>query len=270
MFGKRFHFDRSVPARRGAKWRNLLLIFSGLLFATIPMHAQSATIRVAAASDLQPLLPGIVTDFEHKTGKHVEISYGSSATLSTQILNGAPFDLFLSADLSFAQKVADAGLSDPPLPYAKGTLVLFARKDSPLQPLSLESLRSEKLHRLAVANPQHAPYGRAAQAAMDHMHLAAQLLPKLIVGENIGQTAQFAQTGNADAGLISLTSALSAPFRASGTYIEIPRGDYPPLVQGAVVLKHSTSAGYGQVLLEFLLAPDAQHAFQRGGLQPVN
>jgi molybdate transport system substrate-binding protein len=239
------------------------------LFAAAFAHAQSATVRVAAAADLQPVLPGIVTDFEQKTGRHVDVSYASSATLATQILNGAPFDLFLSADMGFAQKVADAGLSDPPLPYAKGTLVLWARKDSPVQPLALDSLRSAKLHRLAVANPQHAPYGRAAQAAIEHLHLTATLQPKLIVGENIGQTAQFAQSGNAGAGLISLTSALAPQFRESGSYIEIPREDYPPLVQGAVVMKRSAGAAYGQMLLEFLLAPPAQSAFARGGLQPV-
>ena len=215
------------------------------------------------------MLPQIVTDFEQKTGKHVIVSYGASATLATQILNGAPFDLFLSADLSFAQKVADAGLSDAPLPYAKGTLVLFARKDSPVQPLSLDSLRNAKLHRLAIANPHAAPYGRAAQAAIEHLHLTAALQPKLVIGEDIGQTAQFAQTGNADAGFISLTSALSAAFRESGTYVVVPHEDYPPLVQGAVVLKHSAGAAYGQMLLEFLLSPASQSAFARGGLQPV-
>ena len=240
-----------------------------LTLASAFAPAQSATLRVAAAADLQPVLPQIVTDFEQKTGKHVVVSYGASATLATQILNGAPFDLFLSADLSFAQKVADAGLSDAPLPYAKGTLVLFARKDSPVQPLSLDSLRNAKLHRLAVANPHAAPYGRAAQAAIEHLHLTAELQPKLVIGEDIGQTAQFAQTGNADAGLISLTSALSAAFRESGTYVVVPPEDYPPLVQGAVVLKHSSGAAYGQMLLEFLLSPASQSAFARGGLQPV-
>jgi molybdate transport system substrate-binding protein len=101
------------------------------------------------------------------------------------------------------------------------------------------------------------------------MHLTAELQPKLVIGENIGQTAQFAQTGNADAGLISLTSALSAAFRESGTYVVVPQEDYPPLVQGAVVLKHSAGAAYGQMLLEFLLSPEAQSVLARGGLQPV-
>jgi molybdate transport system substrate-binding protein len=241
----------------------LLIALPGLL------AAQSATVKVAAAADLQPVLPSIAAEFEQKTGKHVDISFASSATLATQILNGAPFDLFLSADLGFAQKVTDAGLSDAPVPYAKGALVLWARKDSPLQPLSLESLRSDKLRRLAVANADHAPYGRAAKAAIEAMHLTAALQPKLVVGENIAQTAQFAQTGNADAGFLSMTSAVTAQFRSQGSFVAVPQQDYPSLTQGAVVLKHSPGAAGGQMLLEFLLSPTTQAKLSALGLQPV-
>jgi molybdate transport system substrate-binding protein len=241
-----------------------------VLAAACPLLAQSATVRLAAAADLQPVLPSIVADFEKQTGKHVEVSYASSSTLATQILNGAPFDLFLSADLGFAQKITDAGLTDAPVPYAKGTLVLWARKDSPLQPLALDSLRSTKLRRLAVANPDHAPYGRAAKAALEAMHLTQALQSKLIVGENIAQTAQYAESGNVDAGLISMTSAVTSKFGSEGSYIVIPPPDYPPLTQGAVVLKHSPGAAGGQMLLEFLLSPAIQNSLPAHGLQPVN
>jgi molybdate transport system substrate-binding protein len=189
--------------------------------------------------------------------------------LATQILNGAPFDLFLSADMSFPQKVADAGLADPPIEYGEGTLVLWARKGSPVQPLTLETLQSSKLHRLAVANPDHAPYGRAARAAIEHLHLTAALQSKLIVAENIAQAALYAETANTDAGLISLTSASTDKFRSEGSYVLIPRDAYPPLAQGAVVLKHSPGAAGGQMLLEFLLSPAQQQQLAQRGLQPV-
>jgi len=245
------------------------LLFA-LAFVATSVLSQSATVRVAAAADLQPVLPGVLADFEKQTGKHVEVSYASSSVLATQLLNGAPFDLFLSADMGFAQKATDAGLADPPLEYAEGTLVLWARKDSPVQPLSLDSLRSSKLHRLAVANPEHAPYGRAARAAIEHMNLTAALHPKLVVAENIAQAALYAETGNTDAGLISLTSASTDKFRSEGSYIVVPRDAYPPIAQGAVVLKHSPGAAGGQMLLEFLLSPAQQKHFAQHGLQPVN
>jgi molybdate transport system substrate-binding protein len=246
----------------------MLAVFSALVAPC--SQAQSATVKLAAAADLQPVLPPILADFEKQTGKHVDVSFASSATLATQILNGAPFNLFLSADLGFAQKVTDAGLSDAPVPYARGTLVLWARKDSPVQPLSLDSLNSARLRRLAVANADHAPYGRAAKAAIEAMHLTQALQPKLVVGENIAQTAQYAQTGNADAGLISLTSAMTPAFGSQGSYVVVPAQDYAPLTQGAVVLKRSVGAAGGQMLLEFLLSPAMQAQLPSRGLQPVN
>ncbi len=129
---------------------------------------QNSTLKIAAAADLQPVLPALIEEFEQQSHQKVEASYASSATLATQILNGGPFGLFLSADLSFPQKVAAAGLADSaePIPYARGTLVLWARNDSPVQPLSIDSLRSPALRTVAVANAEHAPYGRAAKAAI--------------------------------------------------------------------------------------------------------
>lgn len=250
--------------------RLTLAFMIALLSFLTPSHAQSMPVKLAAAADLQPVLPLVLADFEKRTGKHVDVAYASSATLATQVLNGAPFDLFLSADMGFAQKVADAGLSDAPLQYAKGTLVLWARKDSPVQPLMLESLRSDKLRRLAIANPDHAPYGRAAKAALEHMHLAHALQPKLAIAENVAQAAQFADSGNADAGLISLTSAMSAKLASEGSYVTISQDDYPALVQGAVVLKHSRGAAGGQMLLEFLLSPEVQAKLAQRGLQPAS
>ena len=185
------------------------LFLAVVVLTSFSCNAQeNDTLKVAAAADLQPVLPALIEQFEKQSHKKVEASYASSATLATQILNGGPFGLFLSADLSFPQKVVGAGLADSgePIPYARGTLVLWARNDSPAQPLSVDSLRSPSLRTVAVANAEHAPYGRAAKAAIEKLGLTDALKGKLVVAENIAQTAQYADSGNADAGLISLTS----------------------------------------------------------------
>ena len=223
-------------------------------------------LRMAAAADLEPVLPPLLEEFQKKTGRKVEAAYGSSATLATQLMNGAPFGLFLAADLSFPQKVIAAGLahSTSPIPYARGTLVLWARNDSAMQPLRLESLRDPKLRTLAVANPEHAPYGRAAQAAIEKLGVTDTLKGKLVVAENIAQTAQFADSGNAQAGFISLTSALTPRLSASGKYIVVPKDAYPPLLQGAVMLK--AHAGGAQQFLDFLLSPATRKKLAAHGL----
>jgi molybdate transport system substrate-binding protein len=229
--------------------------------------AQQNTLQVAAAADLQPVLPALIEQFEKQTHTKVVASYSSSATLATQILNGGPFGLFLSADLSFPQKVAAAGLSDSPIPYARGTLVLWARNDSPVQPLTIDSLRSPALRTVAVANPEHAPYGRAAKAAIEKLGLTDTLKAKLVVAENIAQTAQYADSGNADAGFISLTSALTPRLSGDGKYVLIPEDSYPPLVQGAVVIKQAPAAQVARQFLDFLLSAPVRKQLAAGGLK---
>jgi molybdate transport system substrate-binding protein len=230
---------------------------------------ERSSFKVAAAADLQPVLPALIDEFEQQTHHKVDASYASSATLTTQILNGGPFSLFLSADLSFPQKVIVAGLADSaePVPYARGTLVLWARNDSPVQPLSLDSLRSPSLRTVAVANPEHAPYGRAARAAIEKLGLTDALQGKLVVAENIAQTAQYADSGNADVGLISLTSALSPRLSSSGKYVEIPQDSYPPILQGAVVLKQGPDAAEAHQFLDFLLSPPIRKQLAERGLK---
>ncbi len=193
-------------------FRRAFLILLVLAAIQSALAQENGTLRIAAAADLQPVLPALIDQFEKQTNKKVEASYASSATLATQILNGGPFSLFLSADLSFPQKVVAAGLADSaePVPYARGTLVLWARNDSPVQPLSIDSLRNPSLRTVAVANAEHAPYGRAAKAALEKLGLTEALKGKLVVAENIAQAAQYADSGNADVGFISLTSAADA------------------------------------------------------------
>lgn len=242
-------------------------LFLFLVFAPL---ASAQTLRLAAAADLQPVLPQLLTEFEKQTHTHVDASYQSSATLATQIQNGAPFDLFMAADLSFPQSVISEGLadSDKLIPYARGTLVLWVRNDSPFRELSVNTLRDPALKMIAIANAEHAPYGRAAQASLKSLGLYDQLKTKLVIAENIAQTAQYVDSGNAQAGLISLTSALSERLKATGHYIVMPRDSYPPILQGAVILKNSSNRGTAHQLLDFVMSPPVQKELAARGLEP--
>jgi molybdate transport system substrate-binding protein len=253
--------------------RFLLSLFG--LACLLPAAAQTP-LRIAAAADLEPVLPPILAQFEQATGIHAEATYQASAMLTTQIQNGAPFDLFLSADVGYPKRLIDAGLADAagtadsstPIVYARGTLVLWTRKDSHLAP-SLDLLRSPDLKRLAIANPDRAPYGRAAVAALTSLKVYDTLKPRLVTAENISQTAQFVDSGNADAGLISLTSAMTPRLTASGTYFIIPRELYPPIEQGAVIVSKTTQRAQVHKLLDYLLSASIQAQLVKSGLMPA-
>jgi molybdate transport system substrate-binding protein len=234
--------------------------------------AQSAAkeIHVDAAADLQTVLPTLAAAYEHATGVKLKVSYGSSATLATQIINGEPADIFLSADYTFPEKVVAANLADTgsPIPYAKGTLVLWARKDSPLQPLHLEALTDARVKTVAVANAEHAPYGRAAMAALDKLKLMDQVKPKLVVAENIAQAGQFVESGNAQVGLLSLTMASSPHFVEIGTYVLVPNV-YPEIRQCGVVMRKSDKRAEAHAFLDWLTSPAIQSSLPKMGLTPV-
>ena len=246
------------------------------LLLTASAHGQ-VTLRVAAAADLEPVLPPILAQFEHATGIHADATYKASAMLTTQIENGAPFDLFMSADLSYPKRLIDAGLADAagsadsstPITYAKGTLVLWTRKDSHLPPPSITLLSDPSLKRLAIANPDRAPYGRAAVAALTNLKLYDALKPKIVMAENIAQTAQFVESGNADAGLISLTSALTPQLASSGSYFVIPRQLYPPIEQGMAIVTATKQREAVHKLIDYLLSAPVQAEFAKGGLTPA-
>ena len=246
------------------------------LIIAAPLLAQTP-LRIAAAADLEPVLPPILAKFQKATGIQAEATYKASAMLTTQIENGAPFDVFFSADLSYPKRLIDAGLADAagsadsstPITYAKGTLVLWERKDSGLPPPSLDLLRDPRLKRLAIANPDRAPYGRAAVAALTSLRLYNQLKPRLVTAENIAQAAQFADSANADAGLISLTSALTPALRSAGNYFVIPRDLYPPIEQGVVIVSKTQQRAAVHKLLDFVLSPPIQAQLAKSGLMPA-
>jgi molybdate transport system substrate-binding protein len=266
--------------------------FLGLCaLALLPMLKQAnaqqpspqTPLRIAAAADLQPVLPPILEQFHQATGIQAEATYQASAALTVQIQNGAPFDLFLSADLSYPKRLIDAGLADTagvvganglsdsstPLTYARGTLVLWTRKDGHWPSPSLATLSDPALQRLAIANPERAPYGRAAIAALTSLKLADSLKPKLVTAENISQAAQFAETGNADAGLISMTSAKTAHLQSIGSYFAIPANLYPPIEQGAAIVTKSAQRQNCHKFLDFLMSPAIQQQLAKSGLTPV-
>jgi molybdate transport system substrate-binding protein len=228
-------------------------------------------VHVLAAADLQPVLPALADAFEHATGIKLIASFGSSATLATQIINGDPADLFMAADYSFPEKIVAASLADTvePIAYARGTLVLWARKDSPLQPLTQNTLGDGKFAALAIANPDHAPYGRAAVAALTWMKLYDTVKPKIVQAENIAQTAQFVESGNAQLGLISLTSASTPHLKDIGTFIRIPAVAYPEIRQCAVVMKKSEHRADAHAFLDWLRSPPVQRNLTQYGLDPA-
>ncbi len=247
-----------------------LFVLCALLLPALLAPAQTKTLRIAAAADLQPVLPAFVTNFEKSSGAKVEVSYASSATLATQILNGAPYDLFLAANLAFPQKVVAAGLAlEPaPIPYAQGSLVLWARRGVLPHSLTMQSLTDPSVHRIAVANPVHAPYGAAAIAAIQSSGLKTALQSKLVFAENIAQAAQFGQSGNADCALISKTLAITPTMRQAGRFVPIPQNAYPPIRQGAVILRNAPDPSTAQDFLHYLQSPDGRALLVTSGLEP--
>ncbi len=242
------------------------------MFSSAGARGQSATkeLRVAAAADLQAVMPAVAERYERETKVKLVVSYGSSATLTTQIVNGGPFDIFLAADFVHPEQVVAAGLADAtaPTPYARGTLVLWTRKDSGLLPLNMERLTDTKVKKIAVANELHAPYGRAAAEALRKLKLYDRVAPHLVVGEDVAQAAQFAESGNAQLGLISLTTASTAHFKELGTYVLVPTV-YPVIRQCAVVLAKSERKAEAHVFLNWLLSPAIQAELPKLGLSPV-
>lgn len=228
-------------------------------------------ITVAAAADLNYALKDIAQRFTQSTGTQVKLSFGSSGNLYSQIQNGAPFDLFFSADSQYPQKLADARLVDRSSvrTYAVGHLVLWVPNSLRLDPqkLKIDLLTDPKLQRIAIANPQHAPYGRAAMAALEHFGLKDKVASKLVMGENISQAAQFVQSGNAQAGLIALSLALSPAMKDAGRYWELPSESYPELSQVAAVVSASKHKAAAEAFLNYVTSPEGRAILQQYGFR---
>ena len=255
--------------RMGSRRRAVL----GVLLASVcgAGLATAQDLAVAAASDLQPVLPAVVNQFQKETGRSVVVTFGSSGNFFSQLENGAPFDVFLSADIDYPRRLEAAGLTEPDTlhEYAVGAIVLWARTGTPVDVRAgLTALLSPAVRRIAIANPTHAPYGRAAVAAFQRAALYDRVQPKLVFGENVSQAGQFVQSGNAEAGILALSLALSPAFRDAGTYYTIPASAYPPIEQGAVVLKSSRHTALATAFLAFFARADIVALLQSSGFAP--
>jgi molybdate transport system substrate-binding protein len=246
------------------------LALPALLLSALSMFAEQE-LTIAAAADLQPVMKELASRFENQTHSRVKLSFGSSGNLFAQMQNGAPYDLFFSADVSYPQKLQEAGLTQPGslYEYATGKIVLWAPQASVIDVNKGLSVTADpSVKRLAIANPAHAPYGRAAQAALRKTGLWEKVAPKLVMGENIAQTAEFVQSGNADVGILALSLALSPSMRNEGKYFEIPQDFYPPLRQAAVILKRSQHKALAARFLEFLKMPATKSLLLQYGFAP--
>ncbi|MGB8010141.1 MAG: molybdate ABC transporter substrate-binding protein [Terriglobales bacterium] len=232
----------------------LLLLFAG-------SFAAAQEITVAAAADMSAALPQLADSYTIKTGQKVKLSFGASGNLTNQIRNGAPFDVFFSADEDYPQQLIAEGLasSDTLYRYAVGRLVLWVPANSPLDlsKLGIKALLAPSVKKISLANPATAPYGRAAAATLRHYGIYEQVSSRLVIGENVSQAAQFVESGNAQAGFIALSHALAPAMKNKGRYWTVPLDAYPTLNQAAVVLSKSKQQDAARKFLDFLRTPEA-------------
>jgi molybdate transport system substrate-binding protein len=232
-----------------------------LLLLCAGNFATAQELVVAAAADMNAALPQLVAAYTKQTGQTVKFSFGSSGNLTNQIRNGAPFDVFFSADEDYPRQLIAEKLAakDTLYRYAVGRLVMWIPADSPLDlsKLGMKALLDPSVKKIAMANPAHAPYGRAAEAALRHFGIYDQVSSRLVLGENVSQAAQFVESGNAQAGLIALSHALAPALKNHGRYWTVPLDAYPTLNQAAVALSRSKQPEAASKFLEFLRTPDA-------------
>ncbi len=241
-----------------------------LLLAILVMLVSSGAaqeLSVAAAADLGSVLPEIAAQYQKQGGSEIKLSFGSSGNLTTQIENGAPFDVFFSADEDYPRRLVEQGLAekDSFYRYAVGRLVVWGPKGSlpKFAQRGLAGLGDAGCTKIAIANPKFAPYGRAAESVLRHARIYDALAARLVVGENVSQAAQFLESGNATCGLIPLSHALR--IKSPGEYWPVPLEAYPTLNQAAVVLTHSRQKDSARQFLEFLRTPKATSLLTRYG-----
>jgi len=244
------------------------LIAVSLSLASLGAFAE--TLNVAVAANLQYAFDDVAAAFKKDTGIDIKPSYGSSGKFTTQIMNGAPFDVFLSADMDFPEKLHKAGFaSNEPKPYAYGTLVLWTAKTN----LDLKNwqklLPGDSIGKIAVANPKTAPYGREAMRALAHYKIDKAVEPKLVYGESISQATQFIQTQAADVGFTAKSVVISPELKNQGHWVEVPKAAYEPIAQGAVVLKQAAKNApeAAKKFYEYLYSAKARTIFTQFGYQ---
>lgn len=244
------------------------VLIGALVLWSVVARAGAET-TVAAAASTQPALEEIAALYEKDSGQTVRLVFGASGNLTRQIMQGAPFDIFLSADEKFVFDLHQHGhAGDDGVLYAIGRVVLFVAKGSPIkaddQLVDLASAIDDgRLKKLAIANPEHAPYGRAARAVLQHRGLWDKVQSKLVIGENISQAAQFAASRSAQAGLIALSLAAQPNFKQAGSYVVLPEAWHPPLRQRMALLKRGDDEA--RKFYVYLQQPAAREIFHRHG-----
>lgn len=246
----------------------LRLVFAGLLLAAAPLARAAESVSIAAAANLVYALEALDAAFkEAAPDVAVTVATGASGNLVAQIRNGAPYDVFLSADLDFPQALVKSGHAEAAslAVFATGRLVLWTtRPEVPLDSIA-GTVRSEAVQRLAIANADSAPYGRAAKQALEKLGLWAEAQPKLVVGENITQTAQFVETGNAEAGFVALSLVLSPKLKERGRWIAVDGALHAPLEQGAILTRRGAGNPAAARYLAFLRSDAARKILERFG-----
>ncbi len=225
-------------------------------------------ITVAAAADLQFAMQEVKARFQQEAGKSVKLIYGSSGNFAQQLQNGAPFDMFFSANLEYPRQLEAAGLVEPGTfyPYATGKIVVWVPNDSKLDLSSgLKVLLDPSVKKIAIANPQHAPYGQAAVAALQKENIYPQVKDKFVLGENIAQAAAFAASGSAEAGVVALSLALSPNMKEKGRYVEVPDADYPPIQQACVIMRSSSNKETARQFLKFVQSSAIREVLRQYG-----
>lgn len=230
----------------------------------------TSTVSVAAASDLKFAFDELVRDFEKASPEtKVTVTYGASGKFFAQLSNKAPFDLFLSADIAYPQKLIEQGhaAAGSEFHYADGQIVLWVRNDSPinLEESGAKAVLDPSVRKVAIANPEHAPYGRAAQQALKSLDLYTEIEPKLVLGENIAQTAQFVESGGADIGVLALSLAMAPALSEKGRYWIIPASAYQPIRQGGVILNWAADRPAAERLRDHLLSERGRAALSHFG-----
>ncbi|MBC6609923.1 molybdate ABC transporter substrate-binding protein [Hymenobacter sp. BT507] len=245
-----------------------LLLLLSLASATPPLPAAPAPLTIAAASDLQYVMDSLLVLYRRQQPRQqVKVVYGSSGKFYQQLSHGAPFDMFFSADKSYPLKLQQQGLTaSAPQRYATGRLVVWSKKLDPRKQ-GMNALLNPAIHKIAMANPAHAPYGQKAQEALQHYNLYDKLKPRLVLGENISQTAQYATTGAADVGILALSLARSPQLRRQGHYYLIPADAHTPLEQAYVVMKRAAGNPAAASFTAFISGASAKAALKRYGFE---
>jgi molybdate transport system substrate-binding protein len=243
-------------------------------FASLPPSGAQAVakscgaVNVAAASDLTFAMNEIAAEFQKETGCTIRLSLGSSGNFLTQIENGAPFDVFFSADIAYPKKLESEGLAAPDgtYLYAVGKIVLWTRNDNHLDASrEFDVLRDPSVQKIAIANPAHAPYGRAAEEALRKVGMYDAVKDRLVLGENISQAAQFVESGNAQVGIVALSLAVSPEMKDKGRYWIVPENLHAPIEQGAVIVLTAANPQGARQLLQFLQRPATSSLLERYG-----